>query len=263
MSFRPSAFLRVEAASRTGRSTDATAALGEVTATLNPFAGLSLSATASAGDRLVPVLTSIVPEAGEPIHRFDRLVSDAGGARIGGELAGAFGSLGVAAFRQGATILAPFSLPFDLGTPAVAVGEATGIESFVDLVVPGTRGALQLEGWFTHFLDLADRPYVPEQIGRAALTFHGLYFGEQLEPVFRFEGVHRGSALVAGGAGEAFGTVIESFQTLNFSMHLRIIDVRAFILWDNLLGNQTAITLPGAPAAPPRMVYGASWRFRN
>jgi hypothetical protein len=186
-----------------------------------------------------------------------------GGLRLGGEVLGSFGAVGVAGFRNAASSLVPFGLPFDRGSPLTVVPAATGVETYFSLRVPGTRGLLRLDGSYARYSDLSERPYAPDEEGHVAAVFHGLFLGGQLEPIFRLEGTHRGATPVSAAAGQPFDQIMPAFQSLNFSMHLRILDVQAFVLWDNLLAMRDVITLPGAPPGLPRILYGASWRFRN
>ncbi len=258
---RPTRFFTLDAASSTATADPGSATSFRVTGSVHVRPALTLFATTETGSRLVPILvTNALPEE-EPVYDFDQIVTDVGGLRSGAEVAGRFGSIAVAVFRSSATELAPFGLIHDVHVPVVDVDEANGLEAYWRLFVPGTGSRLAVDGWYTRYLEVSKRAYAPDEIGRLGLSFHSSYFGGQLEPSFRLEGVHRGATPVPGPEGS--DQIMPALNTLNFSLQLRILDVTAFLIWDNVLANRAAITLPGAPPALPRIVYGGSWRFRN
>lgn len=264
--FRPFPGLRVEMDGRIATYGDLDGREVRVLGALSPASALTLFGSLSGGTRLVPFfLVSGFPGEEQlelSLAGLPRLI-DVGGWRAGAELAGGRGSIGVAAFRAGGDIAVPFGLPFDRGSPAIDITPSLGTEAYLDLAIPATGGALRVGGWYTMFEEWEGRLYTPEYVGRAALTFHDTYYENQLEPSIRFEGVFRGAAMVPDPQDVGSLVSTERSQTLNFSLHLRIIDVQAFMLWENLLNTQTAIDLPGSPPAFPRIVYGASWQFSN
>ncbi|MQA89149.1 MAG: TonB-dependent receptor plug domain-containing protein [Gemmatimonas sp.] len=273
---RPVRGLRLETEGDLANADGTAASSVRVTATATPFAPLSVFGSVTAGTRFVPHYFPVqVPDTieGPPEEPLDTVlvdvladslfVADVTGWRGGVELSGPFGALGIAAFGSTGTDLGPFSLPFDRGSPTVSGESLLGGEAFFNIGVPGTSGALRLEGWYTHFDDGGSRPYVPTSIGRAGIVFHRAYYEGQLEPVVRIEGIRRGRAFVPEEPGLPFDTSTDPYQLLNFYFTLRIIDVRAYLIWENILNDQTAIDMPGVPPAFPRIVYGVSWRFTN
>jgi hypothetical protein len=266
-SLRPGRLLRVEGSARAGSGAEGeTAAEAQILASTSPGGRLTVFGSATFGTRLIPAvrLSDEVPAEGDdPGVEGHLVVNDATGWRVGGELGGPFGAVHVAAFQTAVAEIMPFGLAFDLVSPPADVASEFGIEGAADLPVPRTNGAVRLQAWYSRFLDGAARPYAPTDLGRLALVFHNVYYGGQLEPTFRLEGVHRGSALVPTEPGGDLDGAAGSYQTLHFSLHLRILDVSAFLLWDNLLNEQTASDFPGSPPAFPRIVYGASWHFSN
>src|SRR5690606_36971709 len=149
-SLQPARFLRIEGRAAMERGQGESATSLRTVGTLTPFPAFSLFASAETGSRFAPRLSSTIPtEGADLVRRFDRIVVDAGGFRAGAESNGAGGALGVAAFRAGSTTSLPFSLPFDLNSPPVDVGESSGLEGYFRLPIPGTRRMLQLDGWYT------------------------------------------------------------------------------------------------------------------
>jgi hypothetical protein len=260
---RPHRLLSLEGSSSFAAADTATASRIRFTGTIHPVPVLSLFASTEMGSALVPLIVNrAVSEEADPIYDFHRVSVEAGGLRGGIEVGGAFGAVGAAAFRSSATEVAPFGLAFDRGRSLVSTEEATGIETYFRLPVPGARGLL-IDGWYTRYSEASERLYAPDELGRVGLSFHGVYIGGQLEPSFRLEGIYRGSTPVPAAPETDAVQIMPGFRTLNFSLQLRIIDVTAFLIWDNMLAEREAITLPGAPPALPRIVYGGSWRFRN
>lgn len=260
-SFRPLARLALEGTALSARGAGTLATSARVTASFAPLPAFTFFGSAEGGSRLVRTLSFAAPD--DSVSVTELIVADAAGFRLGGEAAAAFGAVGVAAFRTTATAVAPFGLAFDRGTPVVEAGAATGVETYFDLVVPGTRGLARLEGSYQSFVETTDRPYTPPDHGRLGLSVHGLFFGDQLEPRLLVEGVHRSAALVPAAPGAPPFTVMPGHVTMNLALQIRIQDVRAFLVWDNLVRVENAVDLPGVPPPFPRIVYGASWVFRN
>ena len=178
-------------------------------------------------------------------------------------MAGPFGALRLAGFQTKVQQIMPFGLGFDFGSPAAFADSNVGFEGWLDVAIPRTAGALSLEGWYTRFVGELDRPYAPRDVGRLALVLHQLFYDGQLEPSARLEANHRGIALVPLEPGASLVSPAPGYQTLHFSLHLRILDVTAFLLWDNFLYAEAARDFPVGPRAFPRIVYGASWEFSN
>lgn len=263
LGFRPLSFVRLEGSSSLARGASKTATRTGLSASVYPVPMLALFGSVETGSAFVASLVDrALTEEDEPQYDFDRLVTDVGGQRAGLELAGGFGSIGAAAFRTAATDIAPFGLSFDRGWPIEGADEATGAEVYFRLPIPLTRG-FAVDGWYSRFVDASERLYAPDDMGRIALTFHDAFIGGQLEPSFRLEGIYRGTTPVPAAPGTDILQIMPAFQTLNFSLQFRIIDVTAFLIWDNVLANQQAVSLPGTPVSAPRIVYGGSWRFTN
>ncbi len=263
----PFAGARVEGGIRTASGDGATALESELTASVSPFRGAVVFGSLAFGERLVRDL-AVRPAGeggggGEGEIGTDRLLAaTSGGWRAGAEVGVGAGVVGVAGFSSAVSPVSPFGLAFDRGAQPVSDEGVLGGEAYFRLPVPRTGNALHLEGWYTRTTD-AERPYLPADQGVVALTFGRTYYEGQLQPSLRVEGVHRGRTIVAGGAGGAFDVVAPGYRTANLALTIRIIDVQAFLLWENLPYVQTALDLPGPVPAAPRIVYGASWRFSN
>jgi len=263
LAWLPTSSFGLELASRRMAGSDLSAVDSRAMAMMTPIAGFTVFGSGEFGSRLVPrVEHQPALPSGSSGASGELVVADATGWRAGAELAAGASAVGVAAFATGASPSIPFGLPFDGDGVPVVVERSTGLETYLVAGVPRTDGAVRLEGWYTYFPGEAVRPYTPVDLGRAALVFQGVFFEGQLEPILRVEGVRRGRARVFSAAGQPSATAPVSHR-LNLSLQIRILDVEAFLFWDNLLADPAAIDLPGAPAGSSRIVYGASWRFRD
>ena len=264
LSGRPWGMLNLDAEGRFSAAEGASAIGGSLTGTLTPSRALSFFGSLALGTRLTPLRETANAVAAVPSLFPGKLLKvDVNGWRAGAQLAGREDVFGFAIFEQGESTLAPFGLGFDLNLPSYSGGAVRGLEGSLHSVIPRTAGTLALQGSFVYLLDGGGRPYLPTEYGRAGLFFTDTYFAGQLEPSLRIEGIHRGEATVPSQARTAFTAVAPAYQTLNLSLHIRIIDVRLFLDWENLISNQAARDFPYTPAAFPRIVYGANWHFSN
>lgn len=253
-------------------------------ARVGPLAGLSLFGNITAGDRWsalardsattyafvredtvdgLPVTVEEERTRVRPV--FVPVISSAAGARAGVEWSALGAVLGVAGVTLAEGAVSPFGLTFDRRIEPLQVGVAKGVEGFASLPLPWTERTVRLIGSGSLWAETGGRPYLPEREARVALEYHEVRIEGQFEPTIRIEAVHRGPTYVPSAEGTAFGHVMEPYTTLNFFMQLRILDVRAFLLWENPTHNRLALDLPDQVGFQPgqRIVYGARWWFRN
>ena len=269
-----------------------TATIGGVQATgfrgggrVGPFAGLSAFATVSGGERWIglardtlvtyPDTVRVDTIAGEPVpviedrQRLERVfgstTTSAAGARVGLEATRWGATIGAALVTSAPAIVAPFGFGFDRAIAPLNADAATGVEGYAYLPIPWTSGDLRLEGSASSWSDTGGRPYLPSREARLALEFHTVRIEGQFEPTIRLEAVHRGRTLVPTPEADAFGFVTEPYTLLNFLLQIRILDVRAFLIWENPTHNRLALDLPEGLGFQPgqRVIYGARWSFRN
>lgn len=254
-------------------------------ARLGPYAGVSLFANVGAGDRwhglvrdtavTYPDTVGIDTVAGEPVPeirqrtrletRYSSGIGSAAGVRVGAELTRWGGSTGAALVTVGAGQVAPFGFSFDRDLEPVMAGAVSGVEAYADLPVPWTGGALRLDVHASRWTDTGSRPYLPAQEARLGLEYHTVRIEGQFEPTIRIEAVHRGETLVPSTDGTGFDFVTPPYTLMNFFLQLRILDVRAFLIWENPTHNRLALDLPAGLGFQPgqRVIYGARWMFRN
>lgn len=247
---------------------------------LGPWLGFSLFGTAATGARGVGTLRDSVfevititeseDEEGQIVMETDTIMertflfptreSAVDGLRLGAEWSGLGATVGTAFVSLESDLTVPFGLPFDAGVEPIGPTEFTGVETYVStpLGVP----SLRLDGAYTYSIDPVARPYLPVEQWRTALTFHDIFYTGNLEPTFRLEALHRGSAVAPSIDAPVFGAQTEPYTLLNLYLQIRIIDVQAFLRWENLLDVQGA-DIPGRPFSQPRALYGVRWRFYN
>jgi hypothetical protein len=155
----------------------------------------------------------------------------------------------------------PFGLGFDRGVEAMDVDAARGIEARASLPVPGTQGSVRLQGWFNYWADRGGRPYLPTEQGRATLELNREFYDGQLEPTLRLDLTQRGSTRVPLADGELVET--DPYAFLDLFLQIRILDLRAYLLWPNLFNYRTAFDIPEHRLPTTRLIYGVRWFFRN
>lgn len=268
-------WLVAEGEVRTGTILGAEGTHGSATARIGPLLGLSAFATVGFGQHAMALVrdTTVSYPVGEGEEeetetrdepRFSAVSASASGLRLGADRQFVNGSIGAAAVLLPDGLSTPLGLrDLDRGFPAVEVEEARGIEGYASLPVPFAREYLRLEGWFTWWSERGGRFYVPEHEGRVALTAHGIFYGGDLEPSLRVEGVRRGSTFVPIGGEKQEVIATLPYNMANLQLEIRILDVRAFFVFDNLTSIQTATDLPERPLPGARFYYGLRWTFRN
>ncbi|HET7463165.1 MAG TPA: Plug domain-containing protein [Longimicrobium sp.] len=189
------------------------------------------------------------------------LDSSVHGLRAGAEFNRGLFRLGAAVVRHDLDSAVPYGFAYDRTLspkPGLAI---TGVEAYASL--PLIWRELTLQGWYQRWLDAPDRPYLPTQLGRAAVQFNGVYKQGNLEPTLRFEVVGRDQTLAFDGSnGEA--VLIPRYGIWNFFMQIRIIDIRLFYRYDNVFNLRRRVyDVPGTEIPTGRALYGVRWFFRN
>jgi hypothetical protein len=237
--------------------------------------GFTVFASVSAGDRWLALredervaLPDTVDEAGNPVPRTARVSTfrdvraPVGAVRLGGEWSWRGIHLAGAAIESNASTVVPFGGGFDRGLSDLPVDAVRGFEGRASLAVPGVFTGLTLDGWYAYWTDVGGRPYLPTEQAAGAATFTGIFREGQFEPYLRLEASYRGGSL-APDASRSVLVAMQPYTMLDFTLQLRIIDLRAFFLYENLLNDRTAMDVPGRLLPGPRTMYGIRWFFRN
>jgi hypothetical protein len=259
---------------RTGSVGGAGGLRWSATARAGGAAGLAAFATISGGRRALGLVRDStryvdhglddlgeeqIDTIGEPF--FTTTSTGIGEVRLGTEWIRGEALVGVAAIAEAAGRVVPFGLGFDDGVEPLDVDAAKGVEARASLPVPGTNGSVRLHGWFDYWMDRGGRPYLPVEQARASLEFHNLFYEDQLEPTLRFDLTQRGAAIVPLAGGEEATT--DPYALLDLFLQIRILSLRAYLLWPNLLNYRTAFDVPGQRLPSTRLIYGVRWFFRN
>ena len=195
------------------------------------------------------------------------LLTERAGWRVGATLAlgeRATGSVALLNLEQDRSF--PFGLPFDsLGLPT-ATQPARGFEAFGRLVL--LPGWFALESWYTNWTKLTGWTYLPARTWRTALELHAVPLRSgNLEILGRLEGTYRGSMLAYDADPPAPDEpqpiiVLPGHRLFHGYLQIRIIDVRIFARYEDMLGDEIDL-LPGRVYRGPRLLYGVKWNLWN
>ncbi len=188
------------------------------------------------------------------------------GARVGAELALGRARIGVAGLRVTADTIPGMGLapePDGLGTSGAG---ADGLE--VSARLPTGWAPLTVRGWWVGMDRPADWLYLPAHQARATLEYHHLPLESgNLEIFARLEHAYRGAMAVpvAGQDGTAIPalTQVPAYRATDFELSIRVVTVRAFIRWQNLLHRLGQQDLPGFQRPGQNVLYGVKWHFLN
>ncbi|HEX2166584.1 MAG TPA: Plug domain-containing protein [Longimicrobiales bacterium] len=157
----------------------------------------------------------------------------------------------------------PFGVAFDRAAAPRPVGTAQGLEARGNVVL--WRDHLTLSSWITDWREAEGWTYLPSRSWRTALELHALPLPSgNLEIFARAEAHMRGSVLAFDAAAlEGLGeyTRMPAYTTADAYLQIRVIDVRAFIRWEDILG--PIEDLPGRIQRGPRIFYGVKWQLWN
>lgn len=189
------------------------------------------------------------------------------GLRAGAELRYRDVSLAAAAIRTTADTVPAFGLPTEGTLPRPAGGEATGLELIVHL--PTGWDPLTVQGWYVGMNRPAGWLYLPEHHWRAGLVYHHFPLPSgNLELFARAEHRFRGRMTVPATAEPEPGplpglTEVGSMRTTNLELSIRVLTVRAFFRWDNMLNRRPQQDLPAFTHPGQHVLYGVKWEFLN
>ncbi|MFW5951054.1 MAG: TonB-dependent receptor [Gemmatimonadota bacterium] len=186
--------------------------------------------------------------------------------------------LGVAAIRTSAETVPGFGLAFEPPGLGTVGGEATGFEAVAR--VPTGWDPLNLEAWYVGMDAPSEWLYLPEHHWRAGLVYHHLPLRSgNLEIFARAEHVFRGAMTTGvppavpdpGDPGQ--GTILDaappaltrvgSYRATNLELSIRVVTVRAFLRWQNIMHRQLQRDLPGFRLPGQHVLYGVKWEFLN
>lgn len=224
-----------------------------------PFAGFRVFGEATTSDRGVPYTSGFADTT-------DVVLTSYEGYRLGAELQWRGLTAGAALLKMKADSVRPFGLPFDRQfNRFYHGGDATGIEVGGRAPIPFIKG-LFATGSLTYWSEGNIWIYVPVRSYRAGAELHTMPLRSgNLEVLGRLEFVYRGLMLAPNeptAETESDLRQLPGVNTLDGYLQIRIMDVRAFMRWEDLTG-QDAFNLPDRPIQGPRLIYGVKWQFFN
>lgn len=222
-----------------------------------PFLGLTAFASAaSATDILATATVDPAVDGTEPAVGLDL---ERTGLRLGLEFQRGGIRLGAAAVRATADSVPGFGLAFDPTAPRFGGGEVSGVEVIVGL--PTGLAPFRVEGWLVSLDVPTPWLYTPAEHWRAALVYHHLPLPSgNLELYGRAEHVVRGSMIVPG---DVEPVRVGAYRASNIELTIRIVTVRAFMRWQNVLNRPFQQDVPGFLRPGQHIVYGVKWEFWN
>lgn len=272
---RPFPLLALDGEARVAAYDEGSGVETMATAAVGPFSGFTAFASAGTGERWLgtardtTVLRADTLEEDRIVRReeirtlYPAVASRASGFRAGVEWRRAGANAGLAFVALDPATVVPFGIGFDRGAAPAELAAVEGLEAAASLPLPYTGGAARLEASWSRWPGELTRPYLPQEQLRAGVELHRVLYDGQLEPTLRIEAEHRGRTRVPGAGGALGSAVLEPYSLANLYLQIRILDVRAFLLWENFLNNGEAFDLSGFRQPGQRIVYGGRWFFRD
>jgi hypothetical protein len=234
-------------------------------AEVGPFAGFRVFGESTSSDRGVPYLPTIVDPDPAMVPDSSAVLTSYEGYRIGASINIRSLSVGGALLKAETGGVTTFGLPFDRTSTLYPGSDVRGGELTGRLPLPLVKG-LFAQGSITQWRSGTRGLYLPERIYRAGIGLHSTPLKSgNLEILARIERIHRGLMLVPNlAAGEQEPPVIEmpGIDLVDGYLQIRIIDVRAFIRYEDMTG-QDAPEVANRPLRGPRIFYGVKWQFWN
>lgn len=228
-----------------------------------PVLGLTVFADLGRADRAVarahPAVTGDPGDVSDPVLEPARIEFARGGRRLGLQFQRAGVRIGAAAVAVSADSVAGFGLEFDPTAPRFPAGDARGVE--ITFGLPTGWAPLRFEGWY---VDMGVPPgwvYFPAEQWRAGLVYHHLPLPTgNLELFARVEHELRGAMTVPTGAELQ---TVDAYQATNLELTIRVLTVRAFLRWQNVLHRVGQTDLVGFERPGQHIIYGVKWEFWN
>lgn len=236
-----------------------------VRAQAGPMAGFTAFAEVGGADRALigtfadPPATESSVGGSETVAEAARIEFAHNGRRLGLDFRRAGIRAGAAAISVSADSVGGFGLEFDQAVPRFGAGDAQGLELSVGL--PTGWAPLRLEGWYVDTDVPGGWVYFPSEQWRAALVYHDLPLPSgNLEIFARLEHEFRGRMAVPS-AGDL--VAVGAYRATNLELTIRVLTVRAFVRWQNVLHRVGQRDLPGLVRPGQHIFYGVKWEFWN
>ena len=225
----------------------------------------------TSSDRGVPYLPLDTAAGGGPICEecpvpafSNEVITNYEGWRAGAQLNWRGISLGGAWLKAKADTVTTFGLAFDRTNLLYPGFDATGWEVSGRVPLYLIKG-LYATGMINDWREGSVSIYMPTRNYRAGLELHTIPLKSgNLEVLGRLEVIHRDVMTAPNLAEDATTPTITQPAVDYFDAYLeiRIIDVRAFVRYEDLSGEKVE-DVPGRALPGPRILYGVKWQFFN
>jgi hypothetical protein len=134
--------------------------------------------------------------------------------------------------------------------------------------LPTLWDPLTVQGWYVGMDAPAGWLYLPRHHWRAALAYDHLPLPSgNLEIFGRLEHVFRGRMTVPGvdttAAAPFLLTDVGAYRATNLELSIRVLTVRAFLRWENIMNRREQQDLPVYRHPGQHILYGVKWEFLN
>lgn len=222
-----------------------------------PIRGVQVFGETSSSDRGIPYLNGL-PDS-------SALITSYSGYRVGAQVVTRGITLGGALLHAKTDLGVPFGLPFDRAGLPYFGALSTGWEVSGRVPIPLLKG-LYAQGMITDWQSGNVSLYMPNRMFRTGLEYHALPMKSgSLELLGRIELVHRGAMLapdVGVTSPSADPVALPEISYIDAYLQIRIIDVRAFLRYEDLQGQEIA-EVTNRLLRGPRLFYGVKWEFFN
>ncbi len=212
------------------------------------------------------------PEPEEPLEPVVRF-TEREATRLGAQFAWRGFHLGGAWLRLEADSLVPFGLPPDADGLVLPGGTAEGLE--VTARLPLYPRGLALEGSYVRWETDSPWRYLPEEQWDGRLSFHRAFLQTGNLEVWSDVGV-KGREVMAmpfadpdwvpedpENPGVPDLQFAPWYQSWYFRLQIRVVTVRLFIVWDNIVLKDDNQDFPGRVLPSTRTLYGVRWTLWN
>ncbi|MGQ0563342.1 MAG: hypothetical protein ACT443_15895 [Gemmatimonadota bacterium] len=224
-----------------------------------PLRGIRVFGEWTTSERGVPYLGAFTDSVVPPV------LTTHEGYRLGAQLEWRGLSAAGALLHVKSDSTTTFGLPFDRQSRSYFGSDATGWELSGRIPIPFIGGLFAqgtVTDWYTGNVAL----YMPARMYRAGAELHAIPLRSgNLEILGRIELIHRGPMLapnLAAGENDEPVLTMPAIDYIDAYLQIRIMDVRAFLRYEDLTGKDPA-EVPNRELGGPRIFYGVKWQFFN
>lgn len=176
-------------------------------------------------------------------------------------------SLGAAVFMAEGDSVAPPAIPGigPSGSRLLALHPGFDVQGFEVTGRVPLLWDVAIEGWYSRIRaeDGVRSVFQPVENARVGLAWHDLPLESvQLEVDARLELEYRGEMLVPDATTGALQT-IGARPSLDFDLNIRVLDIHAWVSWQNILHDVDRADLPGIPLPGQTAYFGVKWELWN